>query len=988
MLKRVLTSFFILIIFIQLFLISAVNAQGENLVKNPGFEEGDTHSPNFWSTHGWNKEKGRSEFFLDETQFHSGSRSACIVNNNDNDSRYKQAIKVKGSTYYRISCWAKTENVKSDIKGANLSLEGSTDTSRDVRGTSGSWEYIELYGKSSPTQDTFTLTVGLGGHGNINTGKAWFDDIEVIELDTLPPGKTAVSLDPGYTGPVSDGKSGGNSTNNGYIIFASILFIVAILSFIFFMFFKDKIPGLKSKLRCGTHNDRINMNNESSGWVKVKFDKTDFIIMGIMTFIYLCIALYNLGDMKVPTTSWEPTMPGETFTVDLGKDAQLSRIYYYCGLGSSKKIACKLRVEYLDETQSFKHLATIDKENMFIWKYIDTAPVITSQLRFIVDVSGGSINEIAVVEQGSTEPIKNISIIDRQIEEKSKGSLENLFDEQEKFAFKPSYMNGMYFDEIYHARAAFEYVNRMTPSETTHPPLGKLFLAIGILIFGMVPFGWRIIGTLFGVAMVPIMYAFGKKIFHDRLYAFSSAFLMMFDFMHFSQTRIATIDSYVTLFVILMYYYMYDYFINKSYLVELKESLKPLFLCGLFFGLGASSKWIAFYGSIGLALLFLVNKVAEFIEYKKLSKKRASKSPWVEKYPRSLAVTMGAAVLFLAIIPAIIYIFSYIPWMLTPNNKSGIGIFWNNSLDMLNFHSGLQSTHPYQSAWWEWPVMVKPMAFYFGKDLEPGMASKIFTMGNPAVWWIGLLALLLVSIWALSKLNKNLVVLFTLSVFTFGYIALPKTVITTIFKNVNEALWQLCEKISAPGFITDIFKFGYAEFWWGVIFFALIAIVLIRSKLDKSLIITSLISSAGYIWILTAYRNVVRDDNYLKDKNIQTVIWACLLISIVILLIGVYNYDKKLMVVLSGLIFQYIPWIAVPRIAFIYHYFSIIPFIILLIVYVIKKAVDKYKGAKYFAYAYLGIVLALFIMFYPGLSGLEVPVSYLKTLKWFPTWYF
>ena len=82
------------------------------------------------------------------------------------------------------------------------------------------------------------------------------------------------------------------------------------------------------------------------------------------------------------------------------------------------------------------------------------------------------------------------------------------------------------------------------------------------------------------------------------------------------------------------------------------------------------------------------------------------------------------------------------------------------------------------------------------------------------------------------------------------------------------------------------------------------------------------------------------------------------------------------------------PWIAVPRIAFIYHYFSIVPFIILLIVYVIKKAVDKYKGAKYFAYVYLGIVLALFILFYPGISGLEVPVSYMRALKWFPTWYF
>ena len=284
MLKKILKLFFALIIFIQLIPVPTAIAQSENLAKNPGFEEGDSQIPNFWYTHSWNKENGSSEFFLDETQFHSGKRSACIINNKENDSRYKQTIKVKGNTYYRISCWVKTENVKSDIKGANLSIEGSTNTSRDIRGTSDNWEYIELFGKSSPNQESFTLTVGLGGHGNTNTGKAWFDDIEVVELDSLPLGKTAISLDPNYKGLDSDSNSSGDNANNKYIIFASIIFVIAILAFIFFMFFKDKIPGFK-KLSNGTDNGQSATGNESSGWIKVKFDKIDFIIMSIMTII-------------------------------------------------------------------------------------------------------------------------------------------------------------------------------------------------------------------------------------------------------------------------------------------------------------------------------------------------------------------------------------------------------------------------------------------------------------------------------------------------------------------------------------------------------------------------------------------------------------------------------------------------------------------------------------------------------------------------------
>lgn len=966
--KKLLKVCFILMIIMQFLLSSTAFAQGENLVKNPGFEEGSSESFHFWFSDCWDKNVGVTQFSMDETEFYNGTKSALIVNNSANDSRYKQPIKTKGNTYYRMSCWVKTENVGTSTKGANLSIDGSIDTSRDIKGTSSGWEYIELYGKTSANQETFTLTIGLGGYSNTNAGKAWFDDVQVVELEALPPGKTAVNLDPNNTSSGSQDNSGDEGSKNSFLIFASLLFAVAILAFIFFMFFKDKIPGMGGKTTGSTPNtasvESVTDEPKAPKKIKVKFDKTDFIIMGVMTLIYLCIALYNLGDFKVPTTSWEPSMPGESFTVDLGKNATLSRIYYYCGLGSDRNAYTKLRVEYLDDTQNYKHLATIEKKDIFIWKYIDTAPITTSKLKFVVDITGGSFNEIAIVEQNSTEPIKSVKIVDKAIEEKSIGNVENLFDEHDRFAFKPSYMNSMYFDEIYHARTAFEHIHKMEPFENTHPPLGKVFIALGVLIFGMVPFGWRIVGTLFGVAMVPAMYAFGKKIFHQRFFAFCSAFLMMFDFMHFSQTRIATIDSYVTLFVILMYYYMYDYFVNKSHVLGLKDSLKPLFLSGLFLGLGVASKWIALYGAVGLALLFLINKIAEFIEYNKLSGKKSKKHLWIQDYPIHLIITLSACVVFFVLIPGIIYMLSYVPWMQVPGPGHGIDLFYKNSVHMLKYHSELVADHPYTSPWWEWPIMGKPMAFYFGSDLEPGMASKIFTLGNPAIWWVGILAVLIITIWALKKLNKNLVVLFTLAISSFGYIALPKAFMTTIFRT------------------------GSAEVWWAVIFFATIAIILALSKFDLNLIITSIVSSSAFIGILMAFHNMSRDANYLKDKNIQAVIWACLLISITILFMGMYKYDKKMLVVLSGLVFQYIPWIAVPRIAFIYHYFSIVPFIILAIVYVIKKFADKYEDTKYLAYGYLALVLILFVMFYPGLSGFEVPVSYMKYLKWFDTWYF
>nr|MBQ4320083.1 phospholipid carrier-dependent glycosyltransferase [Clostridia bacterium] len=69
-----------------------------------------------------------------------------------------------------------------------------------------------------------------------------------------------------------------------------------------------------------------------------------------------------------------------------------------------------------------------------------------------------------------------------------------LFDEQALVPDMPDYQNGMYFDEIFHARTAYEHINGLQPYEISHPPLGKLLISVGILLFGMNPFGWRIAG--------------------------------------------------------------------------------------------------------------------------------------------------------------------------------------------------------------------------------------------------------------------------------------------------------------------------------------------------------------------------------------------------------------------------------------------------------------------------------------------------------------
>ena len=80
------------------------------------------------------------------------------------------------------------------------------------------------------------------------------------------------------------------------------------------------------------------------------------------------------------------------------------------------------------------------------------------------------------------------------------------------------------------------YKRQLSVYEWTHPPLGKVFIGLGILIFGMVPFGWRIVGTVFGIFMIPIIYIFAKRMLKKSWLALAVCLLFTFDFMHFAQT--------------------------------------------------------------------------------------------------------------------------------------------------------------------------------------------------------------------------------------------------------------------------------------------------------------------------------------------------------------------------------------------------------------------------------------------------------------------
>lgn len=79
-------------------------------------------------------------------------------------------------------------------KGANVSFSGIYGTSRDLHDTDGQWETLTLYGRTGKGQKEVTVMVRLGGYGSENTGKAWFTDVRLEQVETVPVGETVLDL--------------------------------------------------------------------------------------------------------------------------------------------------------------------------------------------------------------------------------------------------------------------------------------------------------------------------------------------------------------------------------------------------------------------------------------------------------------------------------------------------------------------------------------------------------------------------------------------------------------------------------------------------------------------------------------------------------------------------------------------------------------------------------------------------------------------------
>ena len=477
--------------------------------------------------------------------------------------------------------------------------------------------------------------------------------------------------------------------------------------------------------------------------VLTKMTKTDYIALAAIMAVYSVIAFVRLGNMSAPETNYSVAKQGE-IVLDMGQDVTVSKMWDFLGYKNNPKYYVDISSDGSSWTGICGEGSEWDAGAVFAWNEKE------------LNVTGRYI-KIYAAPENTEDSIHELVLQDAEgnmLMPLNSSDYAELFDEQDFFDGRKSYLNSTYFDEIYHGRTAYEMIHHLYCYENTHPPLGKVFIALGVLIFGMNPFGWRVVGTVFGILMIPIIYNFAKKFFKESWISIVTTLLFTFDFMHFVQTRIATIDVYVTLFIMLSYYFMYCYTKYNFFDTDLKKTFIPLGLCGIAMGFSWASKWTGIYSSVGLAIIFFWQMIKRFREYAYASGDISGKTGDIEHkkivdefFPK-LWKTIGFCCVFFVVIPVIIYLMSYIPFN-DGTDRGFIEKVIQAQKTMFDYHSQLDATHDFGSKWYQWPIMYRPMWYYSG-EISSTLREGISAFGNPLVWWAGIPASLYM-LWLIWK---------------------------------------------------------------------------------------------------------------------------------------------------------------------------------------------------------------------------------------------
>lgn len=278
------------------------------------------------------------------------------------------------------------------------------------------------------------------------------------------------------------------------------------------------------------------------------------------------------------------------------------------------------------------------------------------------------------------------------------------------FLFRLSVPAKPVFDEVHYLPAARALLALSGPINIEHPLLAKELIALGIAVFGDVPFGWRVASAVAGGATVAAVFALTHLLTGRMRAALIGTVLTLLGFTVYIQARIAMLDTFMLAFL------LWGIVLLAA---SMRDGNVVRWATGsVLLGLATACKWAAAPYVAAAAITFIL-----------LRRDRATRWPGLGTMPAlALLGALSIGAYFLTFAPAFFYAND-------PLTLRGVPHFqW----DMYQRQTQRLPAHTYQSSWWTWPLAIRPI-WYLYEPID-GIQRGILLIGNPAVMWGGLLA--------------------------------------------------------------------------------------------------------------------------------------------------------------------------------------------------------------------------------------------------------
>jgi len=340
------------------------------------------------------------------------------------------------------------------------------------------------------------------------------------------------------------------------------------------------------------------------------------------------------------------------------------------------------------------------------------------------------------------------------------------------------------FDEVHFPYFAQRYLAGQ-PFFDIHPPLAKWLIALAEWLFGynigadyslasagagasdyftrIIPtilggfsFSWRFMPYIFGMGLLLIIWQIAWQITRSWKAAFIALLIVSVDSLLFVYGRTGLMDG-------IMYFFVFASFLACIIALRYRKPWMQfgyLLVAGILAGCAISVKWL---GMAALILCFF----------------------WLAANFKKIIRPHGFVAVGLALVlTASVYLASFwgeaVNWkQLDIDTNHQTTSFWD-SLDHWHqqaffFNKNLKDSHPYGSSWWSWPLMLRPMLYYYEQvdpytwlpardivtqaplstctdiQINNCLVRVIAAIGNPFLWWASFLSFILTFLFVWPK---------------------------------------------------------------------------------------------------------------------------------------------------------------------------------------------------------------------------------------------